>query len=385
MLIPIKYNLRSLAVRRLNTVLTAFSIAMTVAVFITVLALAEGIDDTFVSTGSPRNLLVLRQGAQSDTISIVPREVGQSIRALPGIERGPSGEPMVSAERIIFVDLPRREAGSSNVVIRGLGSKGRELRPDARLKEGRWFRPGARELTVSRAIANRFVHCGVGDEIRTGRNRWRIVGVFDAGQSAFGSEIWTDTDDIANAFSRFDYSVLLVRAESAARIEQLRNDIESDRRASLAAMREVDYYADQTKSATPIRIVGNIIAIVMAIGAAFAAMNTMYAAVAARIHEVAILRAIGFSPRSVLLSFLVESLVLSLLGGVLGILLALPVNGLATGTTNWFSFSEMAFQFRITPTLLARGLAFALVMGVVGGILPALRASRHSAARTLRA
>lgn len=385
MLIPLKYNVRSLAVRRLNTVLTAFSIAMTVAVFITVLALAEGIDNTFVSTGSPLNLLVVRQGAQSDTNSVVPREVGQSIRTLPGIALGPSGEPMFSAERIILVELARRESGSSNVVIRGLGARGRELRPDARLVAGRWFHPGAREMTVSRAIAERFMNCEIGDEIRTGRNRWRIVGVFDAGQSAFGSEIWTDSDDVANAFSRVDFSVLLLRAESERQIASLRRDIEGDRRASLAAMREVEYYADQTKSATPIRVVGNIIAIVMAIGAAFAAMNTMYAAVAARIHEVAILRAIGFTPRSVLLSFLAESLVLSLLGGLLGILLALPVNGLATGTTNWFSFSEMAFQFRITPALLARGLAFALVMGAVGGILPAWRASQQSASRVLRA
>lgn len=385
MLIPLKYNFRSLAVRRLNTILTAFSIAMTVAVFITVLALAEGIDDTFVSSGSPLNILVLRQGAQSDTNSIVPREVAQSVRTLPGIAQDGAGSAMFSAERIIFIDLQRRETGSSNVVIRGVGSKGRELRPAARLVSGRWFRPGARELTVSRAIADRFMNCEIGDEVRTGRSRWRIVGIFDAGQSAFGSEIWTDADDVGNAFNRIDYSLLLLRADGRASIKPLQGEIESDRRASLAAMREIDYYADQTKSAAPIRIVGNIIAIIMAIGAAFAAMNTMYATVAARIHEVAVLRAIGFSPRSVLLSFLVESLVLSFFGGVLGILFALPVDGLATGTTNWFSFSEMAFQFRITPPLLLRGLGFSLLMGAIGGILAALRASRQSVARVLRA
>ncbi|HVT45553.1 MAG TPA: FtsX-like permease family protein [Thermoanaerobaculia bacterium] len=385
MYIPLRYNLRNLLERRVTTAVTVLGLGISVAVFVAVMGLVEGIRNTFVSTGHALNVLVLREGAQSETGSIIVRDAADVIRGAPGIAPDENGVAMVSLERVVYVNLPRRSSGSSNVVIRGMPAMGRRLRPDVHLTDGRWFRPGARELVVSGAIAARFRHCSPGDQLKTGRVIWTVVGIFDAGQTAYASEMWTDGDDVAGAFSRFNHSVGLVRAADAQGSIELQRVIAGDRRASLAAMPETDYYAQQTKAAAPIRILGNIIALVMAIGSAFAAMNTMYAAVAARGREIAVLRALGFSNSSIMLSFLTEAAMLAVAGGVLGGLATLPINGLATGTTNWFSFSEMTFQFRITTSLLARGVAFALIVGLAGGILPALRASRQTLANALRA
>lgn len=385
MFIPLRYNLRSLRVRRVTTLVTALGIGLTVTVFIVVMALFEGMRNTFISTGDPLNLIVIRQGSQTETTSILEREPTDVIRTLEGIATDAEGRPMVSVERMVFINQARRTEGTSNVVIRGLEPMGRELRPQVKLAEGRWFQPGMRELVVSRSIAQRFVDCGLGEHLGTGKAKWTVVGIFDAGQTAYGSEIWTDVNDLGNAFERYNYASVLLRARDAVTRRSLVDRITSDRRLQLKAVPETEYFAGQTSAATPIKILGNIIALIMAVGSAFAAMNTMYAAVAARIREIAVLRVLGFSPASVLLSFLVESLILAALGGVLGILLALPFNGLATGTTNWFSFSEMTFQFRITPAILWRGLVFSLVMGAAGGLLPALRASRQQAALSLRA
>ena len=385
MLIPLKYNLRSLRVRRVTTLVTAVGIGLTVTVFVAVMGLVEGMRNTFVSTGVPLNLLVIRQGSLTETSSILEREPTDVIRTLEGIATDAQGRARVSVERIVFINQPRRTGGTSNVVLRGLDEVGRELRPQVKLVEGRWYQPGLRELTVSRAIAERFVDCGLGEHLGTGRAQWTVVGIFDAGPTAYGSEIWTDVNDLGNAFERFSYASVLLRTRDPQTLTVLSERISSDRRLQLKATPETEYFAEQTQAASPIKVLGNIIAVIMAVGSAFAAMNTMYAAVGARIREVAVLRVLGFSPRSILLSFLVESLILASLGGVIGILLALPLNGLATGTTNWFSFSEMTFQFRITPALLLQGLGFAAVMGVAGGLLPALRASRQRPAVALRA
>lgn len=385
MFIPLRYNLRSLRVRRITTLVTALGIGLTVTVFIAVMALAEGMRNTFVSTGEPLNLLVIRQGSQTETNSFVQREAADVIRTLEGIALDAQGRPLASAERIVFINQPRRTGGTSNVIMRGLGEVGRSLRPQVRLLEGRWHQPGMRELTVSRTIAERFVDCGLGEHLGTGNARWTVVGIFDAGQTAYGSEIWTDVNDLGNAFERFHFASLMLRARDPAALAAVEKRIREDRRLQLKAVPEKKYYAQQTLAAVPIQILGGWIALIMAIGSAFAAMNTMYAAVAARIREVAVLRVLGFSRTSLLLSFLIESLILAALGGVLGLLLALPLNGLATGTTNWFSFSEMTFQFRITPALLWWGLVFALVMGGTGGLLPAWRAARQRPALALRA
>jgi putative ABC transport system permease protein len=386
MLIPFRYNLRSLRVRWVTTIVTSVSVGLSVTVFIAVMALAEGMRDVFVTTGQPLNVIVLRQGSQTETNSIIEHSRADVIMTLDGIAQDSQGQSLVSPELAVFVNQPRRSGGDSNVVIRGLSGAGRELRPQVALIRGRWFRPGLRELTVSRSIADRFQNCGLGESVGTGKASWTVVGIFDAGQTAYGSEMWTDVNDVANAFGRGNsYSSVLLRARDPAMVSAISERVSDDQRLQLKAEPEPEYYAQQTATATPIRILGNLIAIIMAFGSIFAAMNTMYAAVSARIREIAVLRVLGFSPGSVLLSFLLESLMLAGIGGILGGLLSLPLNGLATGTTNWLSFSEMTFQFRITPALLERGMIFALIMGAVGGILPAARAARQRAALALRA
>jgi putative ABC transport system permease protein len=383
--IPLKYNLRNLAVRRTSTLLTVFGIGVSVAVFVATMALVEGIKRTFVTTGDPLNVLAIRDGAQSESGSIIEPGPALAARTLPGIATGADGRPLVSVERIVYVNHDRRGSGSSNVVIRGLDTKGRELRPAARLAAGRWYTPGRREITVSRTIAARFRDCALGDDLRTGNVHWTVVGIFDAGHSAYASEIWTSADDIASAFRRTVYSDVLMRAADAGAERALIAQLAADPRIRLDARTEPAFYATQTRASTPIRIVGDIIAVVMAVGSAFAAMNTMYAAVASRAREVAVLRALGFSRRAIAASFVSEALLLAVAGGVVGGIAVIPLNGLTTGTTNWFSFSEMTFHFAVTPMLIAQGVAFAAVMGVAGGILPALRASRLSPAQAMRA
>jgi putative ABC transport system permease protein len=385
-LIPLRYNLRSLRIRWVTTLVTAVSVGLSVTVFIAVMALAEGLRQVFVSTGEPLNLLVIRQGSQTETNSIIERSRTEVISTLENIATDAQGAPMVSAELAVFINQPRRTSGSSNVVIRGMPEKGREMRPQVQLVQGRWFRPGLRELTVSRSIAERFANCGLGEHLATGRAVWTVVGIFDAGQTAYGSEMWTNVDDLAGAFERrSNFSSVLMRAKDAAAMQWLSDRISNDRRLQLKAQSEPEYYASQTSTATPVRVLGNIIAFIMAFGSIFAAMNTMYAAVSTRVREIAVLRVLGFSPLSVLLSFLVESLLLAGMGGLLGMALAMPLNGLATGTTNWLSFSEMTFQFRVTPELLRQGMMFALILGAIGGILPAAKAARQRAAIALRA
>jgi len=378
MFIPLKYNIRNLAVRRTATLLTAFGIAVSVAVFVSVMALVEGMDDTFVTTGDARNIIALRRGALSETGSIIDIGAPLIVRNFPGVEA-------MSAERLVYVNTARLGTGSSNVVIRGLGDTGRALRPQVHLLRGRWYRPGARELTVSRSIASRFRDTDLGDELKTGSARWKVVGIFDAGNTAYSSEMWTDPEGPAAAFQRRAWSDIVVRATNKAAIAPLLQMMDAESRIDVDARSEVAYFAEQTKASSPVRVLGNVVAIIMAVGSAFAAMNTMYAAVGSRTREIAVLRALGFSGRAVALSFLSEAVLLSIVGGVVGGLAALPLNGIATGTTNWFTFAEMNFAFAITPPLLVRGILFAVLMGAVGGVLPALRASRLSAASAMRA
>ncbi|MEK6373571.1 MAG: ABC transporter permease [Acidobacteriota bacterium] len=385
MFIPLKYNLRNLAVRRTSTMLTVFGIGVSVAVFVATMALVEGIRQTFVTTGDPLNVLAIRDGAQSETGSIIEPGAALAARTLPGIATGTDGRPLVSLERMVYVNQERRTSGSSNVVIRGLDDGGRELRPAARLVAGRWYTPGRRELTVSRTIAARFRNCALGEELVTGKVRWSVVGIFDAGRTAYASEIWTSAGDLGSAFHRTVYSDVMMRAADADAQRELIAQLAADPRMRLDARTEPAFYATQTKASTPVQILGNVIAVVMAVGSAFAAMNTMYAAVASRGREVAVLRALGFSRAAIAVSFVTEALLLAVGGGVVGGIGVLPLNGVTTGTTNWMAFSEMTFHFAVTPALFAQGVAFAAVMGLVGGILPALRASRMSPAQAMRA
>jgi putative ABC transport system permease protein len=385
MAVPLAYNIRNLRVRLFSTLMTVLSVGLVVAVFIGVMALARGLEEAFEATGEPLNVVVLRQGSQVETSSAVRRDALQVIRYLPGVATDADGKPLVSPEVIVLLNLPKRADGQgANVLVRGLRTTGFALRPQVRLVEGRAARPGLREVIVGRSIAERFDNAGLGQTLRFGRSHWTVVGIFEAGRTAFGSEIWADASELADDFDRADYSSVLLRADNAAALRAIEQRIDGDQRLHLKAQAEPAYYAEQTKNAGPIKILGGFMAVLMAIGASFAIMNTMYASVARRAREIGVLRVLGFQPGSILLSFLGESVILAGLGGALGCLLALPVHGLTTGTMNFRTFSDISFAFRITPELMARGVGFALAMGAVGGFLPARLASRQPMVETLR-
>lgn len=387
MAIPLKYNLRSLLVRRVSTGLTVMSIALVVAIFVGVMALANGLETILVSTGEPENVLVRRRGADSELNSFVTREGRQALVYLPGVAAAPDGEPLASPEIVVIINLTKIGGGegeNANVTVRGISPMGLSLRPKLHFHQGRTFRPGLRELIVSESITRRFQGVGLGDRVRFGKDEWTVVGVFDAGNTVFDSEIWADVNQVANDFNRDAFSSVLLRTTGPADARALIRRIEDDRRFNLTAQPETDYYQEQTKAAGPIKALGMFIALVMGIGACFAAMNTMYAAVTYRTQEIATMRVIGYRPGSVLTSFLVESLILALAGGVLGCLITLPLNGVSTGTANWTTFSEIAFAFRVTPRLLFAGLAFAALMGLFGGFFPARQAARQKPAAALR-
>ncbi len=385
MAIPLKYNLRNLAVRRTTTAMTAFSITLTVTVFVVLMALAEGLQSSLSATGQPLNLLILRDGSQSETQSSVTRESLQVIKYLDGIAKTDKGEPWVSPELIVLINLPRRgQVQGSNVTIRGLGPLGPTLRPEFKIVEGRFFRSGLREVIVSKKISERFQNCGLGDKLKFAKGYWSVVGIFDAGNTAYASEIWTDANDLAQDFDREAYSGVMLRATESQALARLKRQVADDRRLHMKAHTEREYYENQTRTAAPIKFLGLFIASLMAVGASFAAMNTMYAAVARRTKEIGTLRVLGFSRGSILLSFIIESVLIAACGGAVGCLLALPINGVTTGTTNFVTFSEMAFNFRITPTLLLNGMVFAVSMGLIGGLFPAWRAAHENIVSAMR-
>jgi len=385
MAIPLKYNLRNLVVRRNTTLMTAFSITLTVAVFVVLMALAKGLQLSLSATGQPSNILILREGSQSEATSSVGRETLQVITYLSGIAKNAKGGPWVSPELIVLINLPRRnQTQGSNVTIRGLGPDGPSLRPEFKIMGGRFFRSGLREVIVSKRISERFQDCGLGDKLRFAKGYWTVVGTFEAGGTAYDSEIWTDVNELAADFDRDAYSSVIVRATDASALARLKDQISGDRRLHLKTQSEREYYDSQTRFAAPIKALGFFIAVLMAVGASFAAMNTMYAAVARRTKEIGTLRVLGFSRGSILLSFVLESVFIALLGGAIGCVLALPVNGVTTGTTNFATFSEVAFNFRVTPPLLMNGMMFALFMGLFGGLFPAWRAAHENIVTALR-
>ena len=385
MAIPLKYNLRNLVVRRVNTLMTIGTIALVVAVFVALMALANGLNNALITTGAPENIIVLRDGAQVENQSFVSKEAFQIIQSLPGIARDSQGKPLASAEIAVIVNLPKRESGeSSNVTLRGVSETGLTMRPQIRIVEGRMFHPEVGEAIVSRKIADRFSGAGPGQTLQLGRRGLTIVGVFDAGGTGFDSEIWSHVTDVADAFDRSGYSSVLLRAESVATRDQLANRIAAEQRLKLEAKPERTYYQEQTGTSAPIKGLGIFVAIILGIGACFGGMNTMYAAVAYRTREIGTLRALGFSKASIMLSFVIESMLIALIGGVVGCLLALPVNGIATGTMNFRTFSEVAFSFKITPDLFISALIFAAVLGLLGGLLPSRMAARMPITKALR-
>ena len=386
MAIPISYNIRNLRLRKGATVMTALGIALTVTIAIFIMALLAGLRDAFATTGDARTVLVLRKGSTSELAAGgVSRDAMQVLKDLPGIAKNSQGEPLISGENILVIVLPRKDGtGDVNVTIRFLAPVGLEMRPKVKLISGRWFTPGQREVVVSKSIHERFAHTNLGDTVFFGKGNWTVVGIFDSGSSAHESEIWGDINQIASDLDRSQYSSVLIQATDPATAVALKNRVSDDQRLKLNGMLESDYYAEQTKSGNPIKFVGTVVAIIMAIGSCFAAMNTMYAAVAYRAREIATLRIIGFSRPSILTSFVLESLLLSLLGALAGIVLMLPFNGMTTGTSNPVTFSEAVFSLRMTPGVVTAAVIFAMIMGLFGGLAPAWHAARQNIVGALR-
>lgn len=394
MAIPISYNVRNLRLRKGLTVMTALGIALTVTTAIFLMALVAGLDRAFVSSGSPLDVLVLRKGSESELTGGFDASLFPTLKTLPGIAKDSHGEPMASGEWVVVIVLPRKDGtGEVNVTVRGMMPDGLEMRqlPDAKgnahvkLLSGRWFQTGQREVVVSKQISQRFTHADLGDTMEFGKGSWKVVGVFDAGGSAYDSEIWGDVNQMASDFDRQGgYASAYLRATDPISAEALKNRVSDDQRLKLDGMLENDYYAKQTSSGTPIKVIGYVVGFIMAVGSIFAAMNTMYAAVAYRGREIATLRVIGFSRPAILTSFVLESLLIALMGAIAGIVLMLPFNGMQTGTSNQVTFSEVVFALRITPMVALWAMAFALVMGFFGGLAPAWHAARQNILSALR-
>jgi putative ABC transport system permease protein len=385
MAIPIAYNLRNLVVRKTTTIMTALGVALTVAVLLAVLALVDGLRTTLASSGDPLQIVVMRKGSESEIVSNFTRTQFQDLKFKPGIATGANGQPLASLEVITVINLASTEAGEgTNVTVRGLQPAGIEMRHSVKISSGRWFQEGKRELVAGQIASERYAEARIGRKVRFGRGDWEIVGIMDAGRGAQASELWGDVNQIGSDLQRLEVlSSALVRATDAVTAKALANDINNDQRLNMNAVSEEEYYAAQTASAAPIEYIGIFVAVIMAVGSAFAAMNTMYAAVARRSREIGTLRVLGFSKGSILLSFFLESVLLSGLGGVLGCLMVLPLNGITTGIGN-SNFSETAFNFHVSGGIMLIGMAFAVVLGAAGGLFPASNAARKEILTALR-
>ena len=381
MAIPLSYNIRNLLVRRFSTLSASGGISMVVAVFILSLALAEGVSFAVKATGSPENVLVLRAGSETEMTSGIELDQASSIAVRPEIGKDEKGQPLFVKEGLFAVLMPRSTNGTmAQVVVRGTEPNAIEVRPSVKIQEGgRMFRSGLTEVIVGRSMAGRIKGMSLGGSIRFENRDWTVVGIFETGGNGFESEVWGDMSILQTAFADREgvFQSLTFRLAYPTGFDALKREIEKDPKYKVKLQKESQYYADQSGMLSGmIAIMGTLITIIMSAGAMFGAMNTMYAAVGTRAREIATLRALGFGRFSILASFLLESLVLAGLGGVIGCLLVLPLNGVTTSAMNWDTFSELAFAFRVTPGLLLAGLIFALVLGLAGGLLPALRAAR---------
>jgi putative ABC transport system permease protein len=385
--IPLIYNIRSVRARWTSTIVAVLGIAGTVGVFIAMLSLAHGFKATLVASGSAGNVLVMRAGSPSEMMGGVSLESIKVIQDAPGIARGTNG-PLITQEVVGVVPFPLITTGTdANVQVRGVSPNVLEIRPTVKMAQGTMFQAGLTQLVVGKNASKTYAGLTLGNTVDFGGGRWVVVGVFDAGGSSFDSEVWCDAhvlNDILKRPSNLFQSVT-VHLTSPEAFQQFKDSVTTDPRLDVDATREVDYYAKQSTGMTAlITVLGGLVAAVMAIGAVFGALNTMYSAVSERGREIATMRAVGFGAGSVVFSFLVEALLISFIGGVIGALVVLPLNGLTTSTMNFQTFSNLAFAFKITPDLLVKGVIFALVMGVVGGLFPAIRAARMPVATALR-
>jgi putative ABC transport system permease protein len=387
MAIPISYNIRNLILRKRLTMMTALGIGLTVTTAVFLMMLLAGMRKAFVSSGDPLNVLVMRKGSSSELVGGFTKDKLPILRTLPGIAKDSHGQPLVSGEWIVLVALPRKNgSGNVNVTLRGMEQDGIELRQNkVKLVEGRWFASGQREVVVSRAIQSRYAHTKVGDKIDFGKGPWLVTGVFDAGGSSYDSEIWTDVNQVASQFNRQNaIGSAYLRATDPMAADALIHRVGDDQQLQLEGTLETEYYDKQTSNGAGIRIVGIFVGFTMAIGSIFAAANTMYAAVAYRSREIATLRVLGFQRGSILTSFVFESVLLALLGAVIGIVLMLPFNGMSTSTANNVTFSQVVFSLSMTPSVMLYATIFAVVMGLIGGVAPAWGAARRDILAALR-
>ncbi len=387
MSVPLFYIWRNLVARKLTTLLTAGGMALVVFVFATVLMLEEGLRKTLVETGSPDNVVITRRSAGTEVQSVVDRDQAAIVENQPEVAYSKNGLRLASKETIVLISLSKRSSDkASNVLIRGVGQKGIELRPQVEIVEGRMFRPGSTEIIAGKSVAERYQGAGVGETLRFGQREWTVVGIMDAGRTGFDSEIWGDVDQLMQAFRRPVYSSVILKLNDPAALSQLKTRVENDPRLTLEVKQESVFYAEQSQLlANFIRYLGMILSIIFSIGAIIGAMITMYASVANRATEIGTLRALGFRRKNILSAFLVEALMLGAVGGVVGLVLASFMQLFTISTMNWQSFSELAFSFTLNITIIIKSLVFALIMGGVGGFLPAARAAGLNIVDSLRA
>jgi putative ABC transport system permease protein len=388
MSIPLAYNLRSARERWLSSVVAVLGIAGTVGVFVAMLALARGFKATVTSSGLPQNAIVQRSGADTEMTSIITAEDVHAVEDLPQVARD-GDQALVSPEVVVMAPIPLRETGTdANVSVRGVSPRVLRVRDNVKIVEGRFIQPGLAEAVIGKGARHAYEGLDLGATVRMGAGTWTIVGVFDGKGTAFDSEVWADGSVLDGFYQRPTnvFQSATVRLRSKDDFDAFAATLKGDPRLNVQALRETEYYEKQSQLITTvITVLGTLIAVVMGLGAVFGALNTMYSAVSERSREIAVLRAIGFGGAAVVLSFFVESLVIAFVGGLVGCVAVLPVNGLTTGTMNWQTFSHLAFAFRVTPDLLGFGMVFALLMGALGGLPPAVRAARANVAHTLRA
>ena len=388
MKVPFTYVARNLWVRKLTTALTAGGMALVVFVFAAVLMLDAGLKSTLVSTGSADNVVVIRQGSQTEVQSGVFRDQASLVETSPEVARGPDGQALVSKEVVVLNSLPKLDEPTkrSNVVVRGLPEMGKTLRPQVKITQGRMFSSGSSEIIVGSSVARQFAGVELGQQLSFAGRQWTVVGVFEAGRTAFDSEIWGDVEQMMQAFRRIAYSSVIAKLTDPNSFDALKARLDDDPRLKVDIKRERRFYEDQSASLSNfITLLGMALSIIFSLGAMIGATITMYAAVATRTGEIGTLRALGFQRASILVAFLTESLLLALLGGLAGLIAASFLTAITVSTTNFQSFSELAFSFTLTPRIVVQALMFALLMGFVGGFLPAIRASRMKIVDALRA
>jgi putative ABC transport system permease protein len=387
MAIPVTYNFRSVKARWTSAIVAVLGIAGTVGVFVAMLSLARGFKATLVASGAEDNALLVRAGSTSEMMSGMRLEDVKVVQDAPGVAQGPNG-PLVTSEVVVVAPFPLASTGTdANAQVRGVSANVLEVRKNVKIVEGRMFTPGLAELVIGKNVAGTYRGMTLGNMIDFGGGHWKIVGVFDAGGSAFDSEAWCDARVLDDVYKRPTniFQSATVHLASAGDFQKFKDAVTSDPRLNFDVTREIDYYAKQSTRMTQlITILGGLVAFVMAIGAVFGALNTMYSAVAERGREIATMRALGFSGGAVVVSFLIEALLIASIGGAIGCIAVLPLNGLTTGAMNWQTFSHLAFAFRVTPPLLATGIIFALLMGLFGGLPPAIRAAWRPVAIALR-